>query len=390
MNAKKGNQQQENLTTIHQKGCNKGAKPLFLSFVIKEMRHIFRDKHTLLILFGMPIILMFLFGFALSIEVRNIRTVVVTSSMDNQTQAMVEALRVSEYFKITHCVATPTEAERLMRNQEADMAVTFSQNFANKQGGIQLITDGTDPNMGQQYSNLATRILQQHLTSKQLKGKSPTLSASPVSIKLLYNPQMKSAYNFVPGTMGLLLILICTIMTSISIVREKERGTMEVLLVSPIRPILIIVAKAVPYMLVSFGILSIILFMARFVLNVPLAGSIFWIVTISAVYIIMSLALGLLISTIAETQIVALLMSAMLLLMPSMLLSGMMFPIESMPDALQWISVIMPPRYYISAMRKLMIMGVGLESILNELAMLLGMMTFFLFIALKKFKTRLE
>ncbi len=277
-----------------------------------------------------------------------------------------------------------------MRNQEADMAVIFSQNFANKQGGIQLITDGTDPNMGQQYSNLATRILQQHLTSKQLKGKSPTLSASPVSIKLLYNPQMKSAYNFVPGTMGLLLILICTIMTSISIVREKERGTMEVLLVSPIRPILIIVAKAVPYMLVSFGILSIILLMARFVLNVPLAGSIFWIVAISAVYIIMSLALGLLISTIAETQIVALLMSAMLLLMPSMLLSGMMFPIESMPDALQWISVIMPPRYYISAMRKLMIMGVGLESILNELAMLVGMMTFFLFIALKKFKTRLE
>ena len=201
---------------------------------------------------------------------------------------------------------------------------------------------------------------------------------------------MKSAYNFVPGTMGLLLILICTIMTSISIVREKERGTMEVLLVSPIRPILIIVAKAVPYMLVSFGILSIILLMARFVLNVPLAGSIFWIVAISAVYIIMSLALGLLISTIAETQIVALLMSAMLLLMPSMLLSGMMFPIESMPDALQWISVIMPPRYYISAMRKLMIMGVGLESILNELAMLVGMMTFFLFIALKKFKTRLE
>lgn len=165
---------------------------------------------------------------------------------------------------------------------------------------------------------------------------------------------------------------------------------MEVLLVSPIRPILIIVAKAVPYMLVSFGILSIILLMARFVLNVPLAGSIFWIVAISAVYIIMSLALGLLISTIAETQIVALLMSAMLLLMPSMLLSGMMFPIESMPDALQWISVIMPPRYYISAMRKLMIMGVGLESILNELAMLVGMMTFFLFIALKKFKTRLE
>jgi ABC-2 type transport system permease protein len=201
---------------------------------------------------------------------------------------------------------------------------------------------------------------------------------------------MRSAYNFVPAIMGMLLMLVCAMMTSISIVREKEKGTMEVLLVSPVRPLMIIIAKAVPYMLLALGILMVILLMSRYVLLVPLSGSLAWIVTLSAIYILLALSLGLLISTIATTQLVALLLSAMVLLMPVVMLSGMLFPVESMPKILQWISAIVPPRYYIQAMRKLMIMGVGIREVLSETIVLIGMTTLFLTIALAKFKNRLE
>lgn len=207
---------------------------------------------------------------------------------------------------------------------------------------------------------------------------------------MLYNPQMRSAYNFVPAIMGMLLMLVCAMMTSISIVREKERGTMEVLLVSPVKPLMIIVAKAIPYLVLAFAILIIILLMARFVLGVPMAGSLFWIIAVSILYILLALSLGLLISNVAKTQLVALLLSAMVLLMPIVMLSGMLFPVESMPKVLQWISAIVPPRYYIEAMRKLMIMGVGIGAILKEVAILLGMTVFLLAIALKRFNTRLE
>ena len=201
---------------------------------------------------------------------------------------------------------------------------------------------------------------------------------------------MKSAYNFVPAIMGMLLMLVCAMMTSISIVREKERGTMEVLLVSPIRPLMVIIAKAVPYLVLAFCILIVILLMARFVMGVPLAGSLFWIIAVSTLYILLALSLGLLISNIAETQLVALLMSAMMLLIPVVMLSGMLFPVESMPRVLQWLAAVIPPRYYIQAMRKLMIMGVGIADVMQEVVILFAMTAFFLTIALKKFNVRLE
>ena len=348
----------------------------FISFVIKEARHILRDKRTMLILFGMPIVLMLLFGFAITTDVRNVRTVVVTSHMDHQTQAAVNQLAASEYFTITNTVPTPKEAEQLIRNQKADMAVVFGQDFASKHTGIQLIVDGADPNMAQQWTNYA----QQTLTSHPL----------PLTTKMLYNPQMRSAYNFVPAIMGMLLMLICAMMTSISIVREKERGTMEVLLVSPVRPLMIIVAKAIPYLILAFIILTTILLLGRFVLNVPVAGSIVWIYVVSTIYILLALSLGLLISSVSTSQLMALLLSAMVLLIPIVMLSGMMFPVESMPTILQWISAIVPPRYYIEAMRKLMIMGVGIREIAREVGILSAMTLMVLIISLKKFKTRLE
>ena len=349
----------------------------FISFVIKEGKHILRDKRTMLILFGMPLVLMLIFGFAITTDVKNVRTVVVTSSMDHLTQKAVDRLAASEYFTITQVVATPRDAERVIRSQKADMAIVFGPDFASKRSGLQLIVDGADPNMAQQWTNYATAVML-------------NADASAVNTKMLYNPQLKSAYNFVPAIMGMLLMLVCAMMTSISIVREKEKGTMEVLLVSPVKPLMIIIAKAIPYLVLAFVILVIILLMARFVLGVPLVGSLFWIIVISVIYILLALSLGLLISNVAKTQLVALLLSAMVLLVPIVMLSGMLFPVESMPRILQWISAIIPPRYYIEAMRKLMIMGVGIKEVAREVLILVGMLALLMTLALAKFNKRLE
>jgi ABC-2 type transport system permease protein len=245
---------------------------------------------------------------------------------------------------------------------------------------MQIMVDGSDPNMAQQWTNYARQIISAPNNSQ----------SSILNSQLLYNPQMRSAYNFVPAIMGMLMMLICAMMTSISIVREKEKGTMEVLLVSPVRPLMVIIAKAVPYLVLAFGILITILLMARFVLGVPLAGSLFWILAVSILYILLALSLGLLISNVAQTQLVALLMSAMVLLMPVVMLSGMLFPVESMPQVLQWLAALVPPRYYIEAMRKLMIMGVGISEVAREVTVMAGMTVVLLAIALKKFKQRLE
>lgn len=349
----------------------------FISFIIKEAKHIVRDKRTMLILFGMPIIMMLLFGYAVRNDVRNVRTVIVMSNTDYITQQAVDRLSASEYFTITQVVATPVEAEQAIRDQKADLAIVFGKDYASGHSDLQFIVDGADPNMAQQWTQYANAVI-------------TNPNNGLVNTKLLYNPQMKSAYNFVPAIMGTLLMLVCAMMTSISIVREKERGTMEVLLVSPVRPILIVIAKVIPYLVLAFIILIVILLMANSLLGVPLQGSVFWIFLISTIYILLALSLGLLVSNIAKTQLVALLLSAMVLLMPIVMLSGMFFPIESMPKVLQYVSAIIPTRYYTSAMRKLMIMGVGVRQVMHEMIVLVCMLIGLLGLSLAMFNKRLE
>ena len=365
---------------------------MFIAFVGKEIRHILRDRRTMLILFGMPLIMMLLFGFAISTDVKDVRLVAVTTSADHLTQRMLTRLDASEYFILTHTVQTTAEAEQLIRNGQADIAIVFSPRFADRlpkgQSQVQLILDGADPNQASMQGAYATQILQAGMAEATSAAHVP--QSTEIITRLLYNPQMKSAYNFVPGIMGLLLLLICAMMTSVSIVREKERGTMEVLLVSPIRPLLILIAKAVPYFLLSIIILLFILGISNFVLKVPVAGNLLAILTLCLLYIFLALCLGLLISVVAKTQLQALLISGMLMLMPNLLLSGMIYPIESMPLPLQWYSAIIPARWFIAAIRKLMVMGVGLQMVGRELLILTAMSLLILGIALKKFKTRLE
>ncbi|MCB6901562.1 ABC transporter permease [Hoylesella buccalis] len=361
----------------------------FNSFVIKETKHIMRDRRTMLILFGMPVVMMLIFGFAITTDIKDVKVAIVTSSMDSRTQQVVHSLDASGNFIVTHTVGTTKEAKQLLSDNKVNMAIAFSPDFGNNRysglAGVQFIADYTDPNIAEQQVSYAQQIVMDELT-REMHGESrPT-----VNTQLLYNPQMKSAYNFVPGTMGMLMMLICAMMTSVSIVREKERGTMEVLLVSPVKPLYIMIAKAVPYFVLSIMILISILLISKFILSVPIAGNVALIFGVSLLYILLSLALGLLISVVANTQVVALLMSGMLLMMPSTMLSGMIYPIESMPAILRYLSAIIPARWYVSAMKKLMIMGVDLQMVYKELAVLTAMAVVLLAVALKKFKIRLS
>lgn len=361
----------------------------FISFVIKETKHIVRDRRTMLILFGMPVVMMLIFGFAITTDVRNVKVTVVTAVMNPRIQQVVQRIDASEYFVVTQTVSTTQEAKQLLADHQADMAIVFSNDFANEryseQASVQFLVDYTDPNMAEQRVSYIQQIIMDELRSQQTAQQQAITNT-----KLLYNPQMKSAYNFVPGIMGMLLMLICAMMTSVSIVREKERGTMEVLLVSPVKPLYIMIAKTVPYFVLSIFILISILLISKFILAVPIEGSVITILAVSLLYIVLALALGMLISVVSQTQVVALLISGMLLIMPSTMLSGMIYPIESMPTVIQYISTIVPTRWYVSAIKKVMIMGVGVDMIYEELIIMLGMTLLFLGIALKKFKIRLS
>lgn len=359
----------------------------FIAFISKETKHIMRDNRTVMVLFGMPIVMMLLFGFAISTEVRNVRILTVTSVEDMLTRQITERLQASEYFTVTGTTDSPASAIQMIRNGKADMAVIFGPHKADHRhdgsAGIQIMTDGSDPNMSIQQSNYVRQIV-----ADAMHGQ--TTMASTAEIKLLYNPQMKSSYNFVPGIMGMLMLIVCTMMTSVSIVREKERGSMDLLLVSPVKPIVIITAKAVPYFVLSTLILVCIIIISHFVLNVPIAGNIISISLVSFLYIMLALSLGLLISVATQTQVAALLASGMIMLVPTLLLSGMIFPVESMPQILQYVSAIVPARWYISAIRKLMIMGADPSTIAKETCVLLVMTVVLLGIALKRFKEHLK
>lgn len=345
----------------------------------------------MLILLGMPVVQIILFGFAITTEVKNVRTAVFDPSGDVATHRIIDRLAASEYFTIVTRLHSPDEMEQAFKRGDIDLAVVFTPRFSDclytGESGIQLVADATDPNMATTRLGYASGVIAS--AQQELMADGVRMPSVVPRMKLLYNPQMKSVYNFVPGVMGLILMMICAMMTSISIVREKEMGTMEVLLVSPMRPLYIILAKAVPYFVLSFVNLTTILLLSVYVLGVPVAGSLSMLVLVSLLFIFVSLSLGLLISTLTHTQVAAMLASGLVLMMPTMLLSGMIFPIESMPPLLQGISCLIPARWYIQVVRKLMIEGVDVLFAWREVAVLGLMAVVLMTVSLKKFKDRL-
>ena len=363
-------------------------KNAFGSFAKKESLHILRDKRTMLVVMLIPVILMVLFGFAISTEVNNINVAVVAGERTDGVRDAVERLSKNEYFTFMGYI-TPNNIDPWMRSGKVDAVAVFDSDFdkriAQSAAGlptkpvVQLIVDASNVNTAAS----ATAYLQSVILG----------SVSPQTMfetRMLFNPQMKSAYNFVPGIMGLIFILVCALMTSVSIVREKEMGTMEVLLVSPVSPSKIIFAKMIPYFAISCIVLITVLLLARYLLEIPMSGGIGGIFSLSLLYILLSLSLGLLVSTIATTQMAALLISAMVMMMPILMLSGMLFPIENLPKFFQVVSNIIPARWYIDAVRKMMIQGLPIAAVWKNYAILMGMTVAILGVSIKKFNDKLE
>lgn len=365
----------------------------FIAFAKKEFHHILRDHWTMIILLVLPILMVILFGYGISTEVKNTRFAVYALSHDVNTLGIVNKLASSEYFILGEYLDNPSDIEKCFTHADYGLVLMFNDRFGERmlqtgEAQIELIADGSDPNTASILTTYASSLI---LSYQQDMAKDQALSMliTP-EVKLLYNPSMKNSFNTVPGIMGVIIILICALMTSVSITREKEYGTMEVLLVSPMKPLLIIFSKMVPYFCISLVNLTTILLLAHFLLGVPIVGSLFLVVFISLLYIVVSLALGLLISTIVEKQAVALLISGAGLMLPVVYLSGMMFPLESMPLALQWFANIIPAKWFIIAMRNVMIKGLGFASVAKEILIMALMAALIIFASLKRFKVRLE
>ena len=345
---------------------------IFQALIKKETLHLLRDRRTLLIVLVMPIVLLLLFGFAISTEVNNVRMVAVVDQHSDETRQLLLKFQTSSYFAFQGIVPF-CEVEPMMKRGETDAALVLKTD--NGRLSHQVIVDASNTNMAQTAASYIESVVAGN-------------SLAPVLTNVLYNPELKSSYNFVPGIMGMIFILICAMMTSVSIVSEKETGTMDLLLVSPIRPRTIILGKLVPYFVLSCMILALILMLGYTVLGLPLSGSVFNVVWVSLLYIVLSLSLGLLISTFANNQVVALLISAVICMLPVVMLSGMIFPIDNMPVVLQWISAIIPARWYIAAMRTLMIQQLPIGYVITEISVLLGMTLLVLVFAIKNFNRR--
>ncbi|MDR1414293.1 MAG: ABC transporter permease [Odoribacteraceae bacterium] len=367
---------------------NSPALATFIAFARKEFHHIFRDRRTIMILLVMPVLQIILFGFAITTEVRHVKVGLLDPLPDQATRRVADRLLASDYFDLARVLHTPDAVEQALRRGEIDLALIFEPHFHRHLHGparLQLVVDASDPNTSALFTAYARRVI----TDAALEIAPPVAPVITTETRLLHNPAARAAYNFVPGVMGLILMLICAMMTSISIVREKETGTMEIILVSPARPLMIIAAKILPYLLLSCVNLATILLLAVHVLGVPVAGSLFWLVAVSLLFIIVSLAIGIFVSTLARNQVTAMLVSGMVLMMPVVLLSGLIFPIEGMPAFLRWLSALIPARWYISAVKRLMIEGAPVAFIAREALALACTGAVLVLLSVKNFKNRL-
>lgn len=353
----------------------------------------FRDKKTLLMLFGMPTAQIILFGFALTNEIKNTKIGVLDFSKDNISNQLVQKIDESKYFDVASYLRSEKEVEQAFKRDEIRAAIVFPSNFAQdlqhvNKAQIQIIADASDPNAATSITNYLSSIITDYQQQQRITAVAPMQIMSEV--RMMYNPELKGAPNFVPGVIALVLMLVCTMMSSVSIVKEKELGTMEILLVSPFKPIYIIISKLMPFLIISIFNLGIILILSATLLDLEIKGNIFLLFFASILFIVTSLAIGLLISTTAKTQQNAMMISLMGMMLPTMLLTGFMFPIENMPLVLRALSNIVPSRWFFIIIKNVMLKGLGIASIWKELLILTTMCVTLLTLSINKFKIRLQ
>jgi len=365
----------------------------FIGFVKKEFYHIFRDKRSLFILFGMPIAQILLFGFAITNEINNVDIAIFDKSNDATTQEIIHKIAASKYFSIKQHITNEAEIETVFQKGKVLAVLVFEKDFKKNltkenSAKVYIITDATDPNTANSITNYISAIIGSY---RQEINKNVNFEYQiETKSRMVYNPELKSVFMFVPGVMTIILMLVSEMMTSISITREKELGTMEILLVSPLKPFQVIVGKVIPYIFLSIINAIVIVLLSIFIFKMPIQGSLFLLALESVLFIITSLSLGILISTVSATQQTAMMISLMGLMLPTILLSGFIFPIASMPLPLQIISNIIPAKWFIIILKGIMLKGVGLYFIWKETLILAGMTLFFIALSVKKYKIRLE
>jgi len=365
----------------------------FIGFIKKEFYHIFRDKRSLFILFGMPIVQVLLFGFAITNEINNVDIAILDHSKDATTKEIINKIAASKYFSIKQFIDNEAAIETAFKKGQIKAVLNFEKDFGKKivaegKATVQILTDATDPNTANTISNYVSSILQNY---QREINKDVQLAFQIVpKTRLIYNPELKSVFMFVPGVMTIILMLVSAMMTSISITREKELGTMEILLVSPLKPFQVIVGKVVPYIFLAVINAIIIILLSIFVFRMPVQGSFILLGAESVLFIINALSLGILISTVSASQQTAMMVSLMGLMLPVILLSGFIFPINSMPFPLQVISNIIPAKWFIIILKGIMLKGVGLAIVWKETLILMGMTLLFIALSVKKYKIRLE
>lgn len=365
----------------------------FIGFIRKEFYHIFRDRRSLFILFGMPIAQIMLFGFAITNEINNVDIAILDHSKDATTEEIINKISSSKHFTIKQLITREADIETVFKKGKIKAVLNFEKDFSKNlikehTAHIQIITDATDPNTANAITSYINAILQSY---QQLQNKDIRMEYQIIpQTRMIFNPELKSVFTFVPGVMTIILMLVSAMMTSISITREKELGTMEILLVSPLKPFQVIIGKVVPYIFLSIINAAVIVLLSIFIFKMPVEGNLLLLGAESVLFIVCSLALGILISTIAETQQSAMMISLMGLMLPVILLSGFIFPISSMPAPLQIISNIIPAKWFIIIIKGIMLKGVGLAYIWKESLILIGMTAFFIGVSIKKYKIRLE
>jgi ABC-2 type transport system permease protein len=363
-----------------------------IGFVQKEFYHILRDKRTLIILLGMPIVQIMLFGFAITTEISNANIIIYDKAKDNTSREIIERLTSSSYFNLAVNAESYDDIHEQFKANKGKIAVIIPADFTRSLeisgiGDIQIIADATEPNTANSLTMYASSIIRGYF-SEQAGTQSAEMGiiAEP---RMWFNPELKGVYMFIPGLITIILMLISAMMTSIAITREKELGSMEVLLSSPMSPVMVIIAKVIPYLLLSFVNLLIILLLGVFVFGVPIVGNLILLLAISMLFVTMALSLGIFISTKAATQQVALLMSMGGLMLPTILLSGYIFPIENMPQWLQVISYAIPPRWFVIIVKEIMLKGADFSGVWKETLYIAGFTVLFLLLSIKNFKVRL-
>ena len=366
----------------------------FKGFVIKEFRHILRDTRTLLILFGLPIVLLLLFGYAVRNEVNDAQVAILDHSRDQVTSQIIQKLQASDELNVTKYLEATEQIDPLFRKGDIKQVIVFEKDFQRKmlrseQAEIQIITDASEPNIAGLVQQYTRAIIQSWRPDRASVDFGSALNVKP-AVRMLFNPQLESVYYFVPGLIAVILMLVSALMTSVSIAREKETGTMEVLLVSPLKPSQIIVGKVIPYLVLSVVNVVTVLIVADLVFGVPFRGSVTFFLFVSLLLIFTALALGVLISTKAEDQRTAMMASLMGTLLPTFMLSGFIFPVESMPRVLQLLSHIVPAKWYLITARGSMLMGTGFNFLWFPIVILTIMTVVLVFAGVRNFNDRLE